>query len=261
MPETGDLGWSVPEGVAGDSGGSAEEEILKRVIDSSIGEAFLHTHLLQGVKLNLKEGEWYSEPGFNSFGERPSTVGGSGLGDLLMRDGTVEAMTFRPATSTAYAIIKEEVVSETGRWLNKRKVTTVVEKRVEQGYDPVMLNNSTTGQIEPGFYAAYQFNGNAGYSTELPAYCGHDGRPGNILYVESLLPQSLAAEFSQSLVTRPGLARDFARIISIGNGITDEIWDNITCPPYSGLPEDWELFIIGRNAEGDEELRKGHLVT
>lgn len=102
--------------------------------------------------------------------------------------------------------------------------------------------NPLTGQSEPAVTVAYQFNTfTSGYTG--PTYmAGH--RPGNALFVEATIPQSVANKLQANITDNPQLAREFAQTIVSQNGVSESLWNTYMHPPYHQLPDSWNMTII-----------------
>lgn len=222
-------------------------ETLEQVLAFSRGRAVIETDIPTNIPLaHGDELRKAYDSGFQYFGDNPRW---HSFKDVKLEDReTPEAVIFQPHTEPIYEMHTEEVK------VGWRK-TRIDERRVKTGEKPVMIVNPATGKEEPGVRVAYQFNSNNGsrhdfYGSDLPGYKTRGGRLGNVLTVETLLPQSLADKFKEEIARDPQTARRFAEQMAKQNGVTDEVWstgDAPMRPPYDQLPNDWTISLVDRS--------------
>jgi len=229
-------------------GGTGEKEqqaLIREVAQAAKGATRIYTDIPRDSTVKSKSGDYRPIDGFNSFGDGLPQEHYPHSRQKLLYDGSAEAFLFEPDTTTLYKTVTETVETG-GRFIKK---TRQVEKQVPDGEIPTMVVNPATGQQEPGVKVAYQFNGNARRENgqtvyyEGPVYITGSGRGGNQLFVEATLPKSVADKLRQGIAGNPELAREFAKILALNNGITIQAWNNGVRPPYDQLPDGWEMTV------------------
>lgn len=225
-------------------GATAEVEkhkLLGEVLRAAKGATRIYTDIPRAVFLKSKEGDHQPIDGFNSFGDGLSQNSPQFRNEMLTDQAHSEAFLVEADTTTRYKTVLETVVTGT----RFKKKTEQVERNIPDGEAPVMVINPNTGLQEIGVKVSYQFNGSRvnGEIYVGPAYKTESGRGSNMLFVESTLPKSIADKFQMEVLHSPVLAREFAKMLSINNGITNEVWDRVLQPPYDELPDGWELAV------------------
>lgn len=231
-------------------GGTPETErqaLIGEVTRAAKGSARIHTSVTKEAKLRFKGREDIAyNDGFSDFGE------GLDWGTYNWRENgaflsdTSEAFIFEPATTTRKKTVTETI--ETGGRF--RKKTEQVQKEVADGEVPTMIVNPATGQQEPGVNVRYQFDGNTSNKAwgsrsleknDLPKYEAPDNnRGGNQLFIEVVLPKSVADSLQQAALRNPDVARHFAQSMVTENGATEA---TVKMPPYTELPADWTITV------------------
>lgn len=242
--------------VFGDTKEIEYKALLAEVSRVAQGSTRIHTDIPKGVKLKSVSGDYYPIDGFNTFGD--GAVQKSNHRYYKLRyEGSAESFMVEPATETRYKTVSEDV-EVGGRF---RKKTEKVEKQVHNGETPVFVVNPATGQQELGIKIGYQFNGSTrgGYGQSVqyegPTYVTESRRGGNQLFVEAVVPKSIADKLEQAVKDSPETAREFAKTLALNNGITEQAWNNGVQPPFDELPDNWKMTIVEMQKDtqyGDE---------
>lgn len=238
----------------GDTGEKERQTLIGEVARAAKGATRINTDipsLYEGLQSNQGA---YTEPnggGFTTFGDGLPPDSWQYKGQILQYAGAAEAFMSKPDTEVRY---KTEMVDEQEFGRFRRVKTVKKERQVPDGEIPIMVLNSETGQQDVGIKVAYQFNGGkrgregapdrADY--EGPAYLTKSGRTGNQMIVEATLPKSIADKLKAEVAKNPTLAREFAKTLTINNGISEEFWNSVVRPPYSELPSDWEIAVANQ---------------
>lgn len=212
---------------------------LEQFLSAAKGSTRIHTDMPANGEVSFKGGVAKPRSGFQSFGDGLAEHSqGETMDKFLVDKEYSEAVIFSPNVQTIYKTVTEMVESG-GRFSRK---TEQVSRKVADGQEPVMVTNMNTGTSEPGVKVAYQFIGN-GYNYDGPSYDTQGGRPGNVLVVETIVPQSIADDLRQIVSENPVAARDVARMIVLQNGISESDWDGLVKPPYEKLSANWDIAI------------------
>lgn len=228
-----------------DSGEKRLDALIGEVARAAKGATRIHTDIPKGLMLKSTSGDYRPMDGFNSFGDGLPQQSQHHVKKLAY-GGSAEAFIFEPDTATHYRTATKTVEAGGRFW----KKTEQVEEQIPDGEIPIMVTNPTTGEQEPSVKVAYQFNGNnrnengQPVSYEGPQYVTVGGRGGNVLYVETTLPRSVAEKLKQEVVLNPNAAREFAKTLLLNNGITEQAWNNNVRPPFDKVPSDWAMSIV-----------------
>lgn len=232
---------------------SEKKEKLTSILDTVVDAAKDHTYIHTDTRpIPVRHGSTMKETdrtGFQTFGDAPDSVH-LRHADFLVDRGTTEAVLFEPDTTTTYRTETYTVKTD----LFGRQHTA--ERQVPSGEVPKMVTSHLTGESEPGIRVAYQFYANGIHydHSKLPRYDTASGRPGNLLIIQTVLPQSLALEFKQAVQDSPQVSRAFAEAVMFNNGITEEAWKGGRAPmrpPYDKLPSDWTVAIADTQKYGN----------
>ncbi|MEK7144519.1 MAG: hypothetical protein AAB794_01515 [Patescibacteria group bacterium] len=175
-----------------------------------------------------------------------------GLGDRDLKnkyDGAHvrEFVALVPAVQDIYNEIEVPVKEKS--WGGFSSKTVVEKKKVKVGEQPILHNEAVTnGKNEPllKLWYAFQSNTDDNGSQDL-AYRDDVGRPGNILCIEVLLPESEALKIMAEIKASPAFIRKIVDGVAIKKiGITEEVWrgDNEKAekyhlrPPYEKVDAD-----------------------
>lgn len=231
----------------GDTGEKEQQTLIGEVVRAAKGSARIHTSVTKETKLRFKgrEDTAYND-GFSDFGEGLDWGTHNWRENGAFLSDTSEAFIFEPATTTRKKTVTETI--ETGGRF--RKKTEQVQKEVADGEVPTMIVNPATGQQEPGVNVRYQFDGNTSNKAwgsrsleknDLPKYEAPDNnRGGNQLFIEVVLPKSVADTLQQAALRSPDVARQFAQSMLTENGATEA---TVKMPPYTELPADWTMTV------------------
>ena len=231
----------------GDTGERERQALISEVVRAAKGSARIHTSVTKEAKLRFKgrEDTAYND-GFSDFGEGLDWGTHNWRENGTFLSDTSEAFIFEPATTTRKKTVTETI--ETGGRF--RKKTEQVQKEVADGEAPTMIVNPATGQQEPGVNVRYQFDGNTSNKAwgsrsleknDLPKYEAPDNnRGGNQLFIEVVLPKSVADSLQQAALRNPDVARHFAQSMVTENGATEA---TVKMPPYTELPADWTITV------------------
>lgn len=231
----------------GDTGERERQAFIGEVVRAAKGSARIHTSVTKETKLRFKgrEDTAYND-GFSDFGEGLDWGTHNWRENGAFLSDTSEAFIFEPATTTRKKTVTETI--ETGGRF--RKKTEQVQKEVADGEAPTMIVNPATGQQEPGVNVRYQFDGNTSNKAwssrsleknDLPKYEAPDNnRGGNQLFIEVVLPKSVADTLQQAALRSPNMARQFAQSILAESGATEA---TVKMPPYTELPVDWTMAV------------------
>lgn len=231
-------------------GGTGEKErqaFIGEVVRAAKGSARIHTSVTKETKLRFKGREDIAyNDGFSDFGDGLDWGTHNWRENGTFLSDTSEAFIFEPANITRKKTVTETV--ETGGRF--RKKTEQVQKEVADGEVPTMIVNPATGQQEPGVNVRYQFDGNTSNKAwgsrslernDLPKYEAPDNnRGGNQLFIEVVLPKSVADSLQQAALRSPDVARQFAQSMVTENGATEA---TVKMPPYTELPSDWTMTV------------------
>ncbi len=231
----------------GDTGEKERQALIGEVVRAAKGSARIHTSVTKETKLRFKgrEDTAYND-GFSDFGDGLDWGTHNWRENGTFLSDTSEAFIFEPATTTRKKTVTETV--ETGGRF--RKKTEQIQKEISDGEVPIMIVNPATGQQEPSVNVRYQFDGNTSNKAwssrsleknDLPKYEAPDNnRGGNQLFIEVVLPKSVADTLQQAALRSPDVARQFAQSIVAENGATEV---TVKMPPYSKLPSDWTMTV------------------
>ena len=220
------------------------QSTLSELLVASKDRTYIHTDV---PSVTLRHGSETRKPagsGFQTFGDAPNSEYRDSSQLLSVRDAP-EAIIFEPNMTTKY---RTEKKIDRAAGMFKKEISH--EAQVVDSIRPTLVLNGKTGQQEPGVRVAYQFNSQAyGYTNEMPRYDTGGGRPGNILTVETIVPQSVADKFKRLLVDNPMLARQFSEQIVKHNGVSEDVWNASRVPmrpPYDHLPFGWQLAVVDK---------------
>lgn len=231
----------------GDTDERERQAFIGEEVRAAKGSARIHTSVTKETKLRFKgrEDTAYND-GFSDFGEGLDWGTHNWRENGAFLSDTSEAFIFEPATTTRKKTVTETI--ETGGRF--RKKTEQVQKEVADGEAPTMIVNPATGQQEPGVNVRYQFDGNTSNKAwssrsleknDLPKYEAPDNnRGGNQLFIEVVLPKSVADTLQQAALRSPNMARQFAQSILAESGATEA---TVKMPPYTELPVDWTMAV------------------
>ena len=231
----------------GNRGEKERQTLIGEVVRAAKGSARIHTSVTKEAKLRFKgrEDTAYND-GFSDFGEGLDWGTHNWRENGTFLSDASEAFIFEPATTTRKKTVTETI--ETGGRF--RKKTEQVQKEVADGEMPTMIVNPATGQQEPGVNVRYQFDGNTSNKAwgsrsleknDLPKYEAPDNnRGGNQLFIEVVLPKSVADSLQQAALRSPDVARQFAQSMVSENGATEA---TVKMPPYTELPADWTVTV------------------
>lgn len=215
------------------------QKYVEQFLSAAKGSTRIHTDMPVNGEVSFKGGIAKPRSGFQSFGDGLAEHNQGESADKFLVDKEYsEAVIFSPNVQTIYKTVTETVESG-GRFSRK---TEQVSRKVADGQESIMVTNMNTGASEAGVKVAYQFIGN-GYNYDGPRYDTQGGRPGNVLVVETVVPQSIADNLRQIVSENPVAARDVARMIVLQNGISESDWDGLVKPPYEKLSTDWNIAI------------------
>jgi hypothetical protein len=240
--------------VFGDTIESERQVLIAEVVRAAQDATRIHTDIPKGVQLKSAEGDYRPIDGFNSFGDGLSQ-NNQHHSKKLTYSGSAEAFMFAPDTTTRYKTVTKTI--ETGGLFKKK--TEQIDEQVPDGEMLTMVLNPATGQQEPGVKVAYQFNGNQRRENnqtmfyEGPEYKTESGRGGNQLFVEATLPKSVAEKLRQAASRDPEIAREFAEVLTLNNGISEQVWNSGVRPPFDQIPDGWEMTIT----ELEKDTRSG----
>jgi hypothetical protein len=231
----------------GDRGEKERQALIGEVVRAAKGSARIHTSVTKETKLRFRGREDIAyNDGFSDFGEGLDWGTHNWRENGTFLNDTSEAFIFELATTTRKKTVTETI--ETGGRF--RKKTEQVQKEVADGEVPTMIVNPATGQQEPGVNVRYQFDGNTSNKAwgsrsleknDLPKYEAPDNnRGGNQLFIEVVLPKSVADTLQQAALRSPDVARQFAQSMVTENGATEA---TVKMPPYTELPTDWTMTV------------------
>lgn len=216
-----------------------KQKHLEQFLSAAKGSTRIHTDMPANGEVSFKDGTAKPRSGFQSFGDGLAEYSqGESTDKFLVDKEYSEAVIFSPNVQTIYKTVTETIESG-GRFSRK---TEQVSRKVADGQEPIMVTNMNTGASEPGVKVAYQFISN-GYNYDGPRYDTQGGRPGNVLVVETIVPQSIADDLRRIVSENPVAARDVARMLVLQNGISESNWKGLVKPPYENLSADWNIAI------------------
>jgi hypothetical protein len=221
------------------------QELFADVIQAAQGRTIISTVIPNDLIRTNGDKRHIVENYFGMFGDgvregfRQSEI------SLLSHSGSFEAMMFTRVYTQRY--IKETKTIEKRRLF--RTETSETEESVKGPVESMTIDNPVTGEQEPAVVVAYQFRtGSRQHNGKTVLYEGptymSNGRPGNSLIVQTILPFSVAAKLFEGVSNDPLIAREFAEILAKRNGITEKSWDGLVRPPYDQLPADWEMGVV-----------------
>ena len=241
-------------------GATTPEKEVQSTLSELLAASKDRTHIHTDVpSVALRHGSETRKPagsGFQTFGDAPRSEY-RGSDQLLSVRDAPEAIIFEPNMTTKY---RTEKKIDRAAGMFKKEISH--EAQVVDSVRPTLVINGKTGQQEPSVRIAYQFNSQAdGYTNEMPRYDTGGGRPGNILTVETIVPQSVAVNFKRLLADNPMLARQFSEQIIKHNGVSEDVWNASRAPmrpPYDRLPSGWQLALVdkeGPRVIGRQEIK------
>lgn len=233
---------------------TTHEKVIGEVLRAARDSVRIHTDMPNadvrsgGQQVNL------GGKGFGTFGS--SAEIGKVQPTIVQGADTPEIVQFKRAN--------KEPVYEEGVY--KKRFGKDVPYKHLVGHQDVPLptvRNGVTGQQEPGVAFRYSFSSqiDRGYGPDLPVYATHGGRPGNLLDVEVILPESVAATLEQSIRDDPTMVRELIhQLVAQEGAVSEAVWngthrgkysdgrDRVVAamrPPYDKLPKDWKIGLYG----------------
>lgn len=239
------------------------ERALSESIAFAKSTAVIHTSVPDDAISTLVSPERPYGGGFISFGRgtgvpsegrRSSNFQHCGLHQW--NDGltdSCEAISFFPAKETVYERREVEIPVARSRardMLNMRTKTVKQMQPVAVGEKQHMVMNPQTGDEEPGVWVDYEYNTQQlrrERDYDEPPYIDSSIRGGNILRVQTLLPNSLAQRLQQAVRHQPTMARTFAEQLARDGGISQSLWEHPRYParpPYDKLGANWPIYLV-----------------
>ena len=253
-------------------------ELHKDILAASKQNTTVHTVAPPRTELNFG-GESRTGSGFTTFGS--ADIRGRAYDNYVGVEQTPKHLGGQPhpeAVQFKYTVSKpvyEEYV--TGIFKNKTARRFVGNRDMEL---PEVLN-PITGRTEAGALFKYQFSSQTrdGYWDGLPLYktdYAINGRSGNVLCVEAVLPKSIAEKLEKAVVLGEidvrGLVRDLVLEEGRAANIEKEKWEKAWSgdlsdekgqllaairPPYDKLPTDWQIAVFDSKGSIEAMLKPG----
>lgn len=240
-----------PESAKSYEADGSSEAIIEKAVRAAQHRSLVHTDMLSGSSVGSGDYTVISKYGFQTFGDTEHNVGESiriprNYGEFEFYP---ESVAIRHATNPIYEEAKP-VAGKKGLGLRKN---TPPQHPVKVGEEPQYVRNEETRQDEPAVELTYEFYPNSSTDHKVMPYPTHDGRLGNILVTNVVLPETVAQALVASIQKDPAIIRDFAKRIVLENaGVNEDAWvgngiptgnpdSRRIKPPYELLPEGWAI--------------------